>query len=496
MARGWRLHDYDRLVFGQFVQRYRLQIGWSLAELSLASGIHKGTLTHVEKAQRSSSENVRRTLVDVLACQLEKQDQNFSRAQFVKVAGIPSAGVTVPLVSVQQYAIPTASGAQPAVEPIREQFALALDEQGAWQQAGALRLLEAQAAGQRGDWKSWARFMSNAAQNDVTRGLFHDAELKYLQVIERSASHEIGSAALADAKAVRGWMWFAQGKFQLAEQSLKEGLAQLAKTLAMDSGTLLLHVDKGAAVWVDLESPAALERCFHYLGRTYSDWGSRDDDRGMILLGLEMLKRSERMDTNLHWDIHRAYDLLRQVGPLAAIGDLQDAEKRINGCGLIDIRGTAQGHIALHRGILLADKNPRRAKEYYENGWSGYTEPIFYPMGLARILMEISVLELQAGSQEADQRALRFALAAVVLHPYGRIVETLDEAIFRNHRWMDGLKFSGFLKGLKEELLRMDTEPFDVLMRRAYFYEPSAVPTHLERALEQIDQAVDAVERL
>jgi transcriptional regulator with XRE-family HTH domain len=65
MSRGWKKYQYDYHFFGKKVREYRSALGWSFKDLSLHTGINKGTLQQVEEKGRSLIESDRMKIVDV-----------------------------------------------------------------------------------------------------------------------------------------------------------------------------------------------------------------------------------------------------------------------------------------------------------------------------------------------------------------------------------------------------------------------------------------------
>src|SRR5260370_31990063 len=88
MSRGWKKYRYDYHLFGKKVRIYRSALGWSFADLSLRTGINKGTLQQVEGKGRSLPENDRMKLVDVLSEALEGTTVRIDRREFLKLAGL------------------------------------------------------------------------------------------------------------------------------------------------------------------------------------------------------------------------------------------------------------------------------------------------------------------------------------------------------------------------------------------------------------------------
>src|SRR5579864_2817530 len=101
MSRGWKKHQYDHVVFGRTLQTYRTALGWSLGELSLRTGINKGTLQQIEKRGRSVSESDRVKLVEILSEAIEVTNSRFDRRKFLALAGVgataaPKEAIDVP----------------------------------------------------------------------------------------------------------------------------------------------------------------------------------------------------------------------------------------------------------------------------------------------------------------------------------------------------------------------------------------------------------------
>jgi hypothetical protein len=88
MSRGWKKYQYDYHLFGKRVRLYRSVLRWSFADLSLRTGINKGTLQQVEEKGRSLSENNRLKLVDVLSEALGTATTSIDRREFLKLAGL------------------------------------------------------------------------------------------------------------------------------------------------------------------------------------------------------------------------------------------------------------------------------------------------------------------------------------------------------------------------------------------------------------------------
>jgi hypothetical protein len=90
-----------------------------------------------------------------------------------------------------------------------------------------------------------------------------------------------------------------------------------------------------------------------------------------------------------------------------------------------------------------------------------------------------------------DVRALEYALAAAVLHPYSRNIELLQLAARRMY-WRIGENrsaFNNFWQTLEERLWRMDAEPFSDLryLMKAF---PENDISYVETALEKARNAV------
>jgi transcriptional regulator with XRE-family HTH domain len=93
MSRGWKKYQYDYHLFGKRVRMYRSALGWSFADLSLRTGINKGTLQQVEGKGRSLPEDDRMKLVDVLSEALETTTIRVDRREFLKLAGLGTGAI-------------------------------------------------------------------------------------------------------------------------------------------------------------------------------------------------------------------------------------------------------------------------------------------------------------------------------------------------------------------------------------------------------------------
>src|SRR5947209_5461362 len=93
MSRGWKKYQYDYHLFGKKVRMYRSALGWSFANLSLRTGINKGTLQQIEGKGRSLPENDRMKLVDVLSEALETTTIRVDRRDFLKLAGLGTGAI-------------------------------------------------------------------------------------------------------------------------------------------------------------------------------------------------------------------------------------------------------------------------------------------------------------------------------------------------------------------------------------------------------------------
>ena len=95
------------------------------------------------------------------------------------------------------------------------------------------------------------------------------------------------------------------------------------------------------------------------------------------------------------------------------------------------------------------------------------------------------------GKKTGDETALHYALAAAVLHPYGRNLELLQFAA-RKMYWRLGENRTAFNKlwqSLEEKLWSMDAEPFSDLRHFVKSFQENGIH-HLEIATEKAKQVV------
>jgi hypothetical protein len=147
--------------------------------------------------------------------------------------------------------------------------------------------------------------------------------------------------------------------------------------------------------------------------------------------------------------------------------------------------------IYLLKGLLTLEEQPGRAKDLLGSPGEGFIKPIFYPKGVAAVLKEISGVHLMDNKKTGDQLALEYALAAAVLHPYGRNLEILQLAA-RKMYWRLGENMTVFNKSwqaLKEKLWSMESEPFSDLRYVMKSFQENGIH-YVETAIEEAKKAI------
>lgn len=495
MAKGWRKDDYNRLLFGQKIKAYRLTLQWSLGELAERSNMNKGTLLHVEKGDCHLPNEKRQRVVEVLTEALEKVERPVDRREFLEVASLSTVSAPLSAVSpppqLQRVEIQRASSQEKIFQAMpHEEYAKLLNQQDQWQQAAMFLLLAAQQAKRHGDWAKWSRCLLGAGQMALNSGQFEVAERRFKEIIGK-AEHEADALSVAEAYIRLGWVYYEQDKFSQATKNLLKSRT-LLQNLGSGNGRSLHLPEHGCTlVCEDNEVITALESTrLHWLGRTYVDWGIEQDNQTLVKEGVAKLQKSEHYDRQLSLPGSVGFGLLRQIPALLHEGELDTAENYLaRSEELLGTRGTVQGHLSLHKGLLALEEQPRRAKDFLESARRGFIEPAFYSRGLAEVLRELSGAYLMDDKKTADERALQYALTATVLYPYSRNVELLQLAAHKMY-WRMGENMTAFntcWQALEEKLWHMDSEPFSDLRYLMKAFQ--------ENAIQQVETAIEAAKK-
>jgi transcriptional regulator with XRE-family HTH domain len=498
MARGWRKRDYNRQGFGQQVREYRLALRWSLGQLAQQSGLNKGTLQHVEKGETHIPAAKRQIIIDVLTQALQQAGQPVSREAFLQRAGLEIDTIIRPSSPSQEKpAADALAGSQgPELRHMsHEAVAELLNQQHRWQLAGTFWLLAAREARQSGDRAKWSRCTIRAGLMALTCSQFEIAEQRFKEVIEQ-AQAGTPAPAVAEAHIRLGWLYYEQDRFREAAHILRTGgklLQMLARKENTDAESLRFSAHGSILPCEGHELIVALEATrSHWLGRTYVDWGMQQDNQEMIQAGLAKLQKNRQYDGQLGHYPNVGFAMLRQVPALLYQGEVKTSERYLaQSEELLDRQGTTQGHLALHKGMFALEERPEKAMDILENAREGFTEPIFYAHGLSETFKEISSLYLMDDRKSEDERALQYALAAAVLHPYSRNIELLQLAA-RKMYWRMGenrTAFNTFWQTLEERLWRMDAEPFSDLRYLMKAFPENGI-SYVETSLEKARHAV------
>jgi tetratricopeptide (TPR) repeat protein len=440
--------------------------------------------------------NKRQQLTDVFSEALEKIGCPVNRREFLKLAGFTSASLSAassPL-QLQPVEIPGAGSQEKLFQDKpHEECAEILNRRQEWQLAATFWLLAAQEAKQYSDWTKWSRCLLNAGLMALNCGQFEIAERRFKEVINIS-QHEVGMLAIAEAHIRLGWVYYEQDKFSQARQVLLKSRALLQNLESKDPRSLHLSEHGCTLVYCEgKELIVALESTrLHWLGRTYVDWGIEQDNQAFIKEGLAKLQKAGNYDSTLGLHPNVGFALLRQVPALLYKGELKSTENYIaRSEELLGTRGTARGHIYLHKGMLALEEHPEKAKDFLESARDGFVEPTFYPRGLSEALKEISGIYLMDDRKSGDELALRYALATAVLHPYGRNVELLQLAAHKMY-WRMGenlTAFNKFWQALEEKLWSMESEPFSDLKYLMKSFQENGIH-HVETGIEVAKKAV------
>lgn len=497
MAKGWSIDDYNRQIFGQKVRACRLTLGWSHGYLAQQSGINRGTLHHVEKGEVHLPDAKRQKIIDVLIEALQQSGQSANRQEFLKLADLPTTSTVLSTVSSTpqplDVEIPKASGKEKLLhDKPHEEYAELLNQQQEWQLAGTYWLLAAQEAKHAGDWAKWSRCLLHAGLMALTCGQFEIAERRFKEVIGKSQD-EVAPLAETEAFVRLGWLYYAQDQFSQARQALLRSRTLLQNVANKNQGSLHFSEHGSMLVHEGREVIKALESTrLHWLGRTYVDWGIEQDNQRLIREGLARLQKGGDYDSQLGLYGNVGFALLRQIPALQHVGELDTAENYLaRSQELLGMRGTARGHIYLHKGQLALEEEPKKAKDFLESAREGFIEPSVYSHGLARVFKEMSGVYLMDEKKTGDEMAFQYALMAAVLYPYGRNVELLQQVAHQMYWRMGENKaaFNTLWQGLEEKLWRMDAEPFSDLRYFVKSFQDNGI-AHVEAAIVKARKAI------
>lgn len=498
MAKGWRKDDYNRQIFGQKIRACRSTLAWSLGHLAQLSGLNKGTLQHVEMGESHLPGTKRQIVIDALTEALEKIGSPINRRAFLELAGLISIS-TAPgaASSTPHYELKDVAGASSQEKLFQdkppEEYAEMLNQQQQWQQAATFWLLAARQAKRHSEWTRWSRCLLNAGLMALTCGQFEIAESRFKEVIDTSED-EVGTLAIAEAYIRLGWVYYEQDKFSQARQVLLKSRTLLQNAGSKNPRSLYLPEHGCTLVYCEgNDLLMALESTrLHWLGRTYIDWGIQEENQALVQEGVAKLQEAGNYDSKLGLYPNVGFELLRQIPGLLYEGKMKTSEKHLaQSKELLGTRGTASGHIYLHKGLLDLEEHPTKAKDFLEIAREGFVEPLFYPKGLTEVLKEISGIHLMDNKKTGDQMALQYALVTTILHPYGRNLEILQLAAHKLY-WRMGenlTAFNTYWQALEEKLWNIDSEPFSDLK---YFMKsfPESGILHVETALEAAKKAI------
>ncbi len=473
-----------------------MALEWSFGDLAGLSNINKGSLQRVEKGESHLPDNKRQRLIDVLAEGLEKIGRPVNRREFLELAGLTAASTTVGTTSsiTQLIGSPEASGEEKLIQAVsHEERARILNERHEWQQAATFWLLAAQEAKHREDWATWSRCLVSAGLMALNLSQFEIAESRFKEVIEKSQD-EVGALTLAEAYLRLGWLYYEQDKFSRARQALLNGQALLQSYGSKERRLLYLASYGKMLIYGEgKEQIIALEAVrLHWLGRIYVDWGIQQDNQALIKKGLLKLQEAGKYDSELGFYPNVGFAFLRQIPALHYQGEFKLIENHLSRSEeLLGMQGTAAGHIALHKGLVTLEEQPKKAQDFLEMAHERYIEPVFYPKGLSDTLKEISVMHAMEGKKSEDETAFNYALVAAILHPYGRNLETLQVAAHKMYWRLGESKqaFNTFWRAIEEKLWSMDIEPFSDLRYLVMSFQEHGIQL-IETALEKVKKAI------
>ncbi len=497
MAKGWRKDNYNRQLFGQKVQACRLTLQWSLGHLAQRSGINKGTLQHVEKGDIGLPETKRQALIDVLTEALQHIGQTVNCQEFLQLAGLHINSTVTGIISYPPQLrvgdIPeTGNQEQQFQNTTHEEYAGILIQQQEWQLAATYWLLASQEATYEGNWAKWSRCMIHAGLAALTGGQFESAERRFKEVLD-TPQDRVSTLAAVEAYIRLGWLYYEQDRFREARQHLLKNRVLLQNAANKNPASLRFPAH-GCTLTLEGEQVimALEESRLHWLGRTYVDWGIEQDNQALLKEGVAKLQEAGNYDRKLGLSANVGYALLRQIPALLYQGKVTTSENYVaQSEELLGTRGTAKGHIYLHKGMLALEEQPEKARDLLENAREGFVKPTLYVKGLAEVCKELSGAYLMDDRKTGDEMAFQYALATAILHPYGTNVALLQLAA-RKMYWRTGesmTAFNRFWQTVEAKLWSMESEPFSDLR-----YLMKSLPEngiyHVETALEKAKNAI------
>ena len=358
-------------------------------------------------------------------------------------------------------------------------------QEGAWHVAAYHFVMAANDAGHRGDWSRWAMLNSRAALMAMSGSRFDQAEQLAQDVRRQAAPLAIGRIPLAAACVSLGWTSFEQGRYAEAEPRLIDGRNLIRNAIA-----------SGLTGTEEMEAREVLERSLHLLGRNSIAWAcqANQDEQRRMREGLNFLQEAYNLGKEADIASAMGFNALAQVPALArreetrsiAWQRLDESKEKLRG------HGTEVGHIHLQRGILRSQEGKLGlARHELETAREGFHQPVYYAVGLSRVLRESALLWLYEAEAEAARTAVASALAALALHPYEPNLDALRQAGAIAYDALGAKGFWRYWHGLLEEQLwQQDTGPFVDLRNLSLIFPATEAVPYLEEIAKRAENEV------
>lgn len=455
MPQGYQKRPYHRSTLGRLTRQVRTARAWSLPYLAEMIGTDKGSLSHLERGERSLPDDQLRRLLETITD--ATAGAALTRRKLVEsVPGLDVvwAGLERPsslLISATDQPTSIESQRLGFVGPpeTHEQRVKGFIQQANWRAAAMHSILIAELTRNRGDWPNWTRYMLSAGHNEMNLSRLELAASRFQEILNRS-SHEVGKRDRAEAFVRLGWIRHKQEDYEQAERLLRAGWKLAQEQIEYD------------------ETDALVEDAQHLLGRTYLDWGETIGNTNFLSQGVHLLHDAYAVAQKRGDTVSMGYSRLRQT-PFLARGDSVATNRYLDeSASLIEGQPTAAGHINLYRGRLLSLENPKRAIDYLERASYGFVSTLFYPHGMSMVFRASSQIRLEIARTKDDHKtALQYALIAAALDPHAQSLATLHRAT----KWTAAQlgqrphEFPKYREDLIEQLLLMEGALFAVLKR-------------------------------
>lgn len=510
MARGWRKDPYDPVLLARYVKEILNLLGRPHRWLAEQIEVNEGTISHVVRGDTTYSVALkhRERMVDVLVNAANVRGFMVDRKELIEAAGLArnevdrrgflkgtfGGAAAIIIGSTAEAGMGRGNAVATAAPRSTSEVRSALVARGDWREAATSWRLEADRARHRNDVGQWARALLQAGQMELNLGQHTQAEERFREVLN---SGEVGSEPLSIAEShIRlGWLAYEQDRLDEAERALQTGIGVLATVLKTDRDGLFKMLERDRSrVYDDPDLVDLLSTGLHFLASTEALRGLEGRGHRKAASAMRLFEYCYMMHDDFKHGINMGFELLGLALSTGYSGETdQGLDMLARGQELLPREGPAVGNVLLTRGRVRYLKDSKQALELFRRACEHYRAPVFYSTGVARALQELSALLLEENRSEATKQAFEYALIAMILHPWGRQREMLQQAAYRVYREQgrDINKWSAFRCAVEEKLWRMDEDPFLDVARLVQAYGYNDGMGHLKMAAQRADKAID-----